>query len=105
MEVVRSAHFNHQVEAELDVEGRPTLEQFKRFAAAAELTFGAFWDDPTRCPTAYDDSDVRITLMSPPPPYFFPPSVFYARQIDDDTIEMIGVDFEWDYWNQISDDP
>jgi hypothetical protein len=43
--------------------------------------------------------------MSPPPPYFFPPSVFYARRIDEDTIEMIGVDFEWDYWDQISDDP
>ncbi len=43
--------------------------------------------------------------MSPPPPYFFRPSVFYARQIDEDTIEMIGVDFEWGYWNQISGDP
>ena len=44
-------------------------------------------------------------MMSPPPPYFFPPSVFYARQIDEDTIEMIGVDFEWDYWDRVSDDP
>jgi type I restriction enzyme M protein len=26
----------------------------------------------------------------------FPPSVFYARQMDAETIEMIGVDFQWE---------
>ncbi len=105
MRVVRSEHFTRRVAAELDIEGRPTLAQFERFARAAELTFEAFWDDPTRCPSADDESDIRITLLSPPPPYFFPPTVFYARQLDSDTIEMIDVDFEWDYWSQVSDDP
>jgi hypothetical protein len=35
----------------------------------------------------------------------FPPSVFYARQMDAETIEMIGVDFQWDYWDHIGEDP
>lgn len=105
MRVVRSEHFKRRIAAELDIDGRPQPEQFERFARAAELTFEAFWNDPTRCPTADDESDIRITLLSPPAPYLFPPTVFYARQRDAHTIEMIDVEFEWDYWSEVSDDP
>jgi hypothetical protein len=35
----------------------------------------------------------------------FPPGVFYARQLDEDTIELIGVEFDWDYWDLIAHDP
>ncbi len=105
MEVIRSEHFKRQVAAELDREGRPSVEQFdQQLAHVAELTFSAFWSDPTIVPTADNESGVRITLITPPRPYMFPPSVFYARQIDDNTVEMIGVDFEWDYWDRVSED-
>lgn len=84
MEVTRSEHFKRQVAAELDREGRPSVEQFdQQLAHVAELTFSAFWSDPTIAPTADNESGVRITLITPPRPYMFPPSVFYARQIDD----------------------
>lgn len=67
--------------------------------------FSAFWDDPTLVPAVDEESGIRITLIAPPKPYMFPPSVFYARQLDEETIEMIGIDFEWDYWDQIGEDP
>jgi hypothetical protein len=35
----------------------------------------------------------------------FPPSVFYARRLDEETIEMIGVDFDWGYWDLVGEDP
>lgn len=35
----------------------------------------------------------------------FPPAVFYARQVGVETIEVIGVDFQWDYWDQVREDP
>lgn len=106
MRVVRSGHFERQVAAELDIEGRPNVAQFEdQIAPIAELVFSTFWDDPTLVPTADDDSGIRITLIAPPSPYMFPPTVFYARQLDGETIEMMGVDFEWDYWDKVAGDP
>jgi hypothetical protein len=106
VQVVRSGHFERQVAAELDIEGRPSVEQFEdHLAPIAELVFSSFWEDPTLVPTVDDASGIRITLIGPPAPYMFPPSVFYARQIDAETIEMIGVDFQWDYWDHIGEDP
>ena len=106
MRVVRSGHFERQVAAELDFEGRPSVQQFEdRLAPIAELVFASFWEDPTLVPTVDDHSGIKIALIAPPAPFMFPPSVFYARQVDADTIEMIGVDFQWDYWDQVEEDP
>lgn len=106
MRVIRSGHFDRQVAAELDIKGRPSVRQFEdQLAPIAELVFSAFWDDPTLVPAVDEESGIRITLIAPPKPYMFPPSVFYARQLDEETIEMIGIDFEWDYWDQIGEDP
>jgi hypothetical protein len=104
--VVRSGHFERQVAAELDIEGRPSVEQFEdQLVPIAELVFKAFWDDPTLVPTADVESGIRIALISPPAPSMFPPSVFYARRLDEGTIEMIGVDFDWGYWDVVGGDP
>ena len=106
MRVVRSGHFERQVAAELDIEGRPSVGQFEdQLAPIAELVFSAFWGDPTLVPTVDAESGIRITLIVPPAPHMFPPSVFYARQLDPETIEMIGVDFQWDYWDHVGWDP
>lgn len=106
MRVVRSGHFERQVAAELDDEERPSVEQFEdQLAPIAELVFSTFWDDPTLVPIADETSGVRIALISPPAPYMFPPSVFYARQVDEETIQMIGVDFDWGYWDLVEEDP
>lgn len=106
MRVVRSGHFERQVAAELDIEGRPSVEQFEdQLAPIAELVFSAFWEDATLVPPVDDESGIRITLIAPPAPYMFPPSVFYGRQVDAETIEMIGVDFQWDYWDEAEKDP
>lgn len=106
MRVVRSGHFERQVTAELDIEGRPSVNQFEdQIAPIAELIFRAFWDDPTLVSTADEQSGIRITMIAPPAPYMFPPSVFYARRLDEDTIEMIGVDFDWGYWDVVGEDP
>lgn len=76
MRVVRSGHFERQVAAELDIEGRPNVRQFEdQLAPIAELVFSVFWGDPTLVPTVDEESGVRITLITPPPPYMFPPSV------------------------------
>lgn len=37
--------------------------------------------------------------------YMFPPSPFYARQLDDGSIEMIEVDADWGYWDAIGEGP
>jgi hypothetical protein len=51
VEVIPSEHFKRQVAAELDREGRPSEEQFdQQLAYVAELTFSAFWNDPTISP-------------------------------------------------------
>jgi hypothetical protein len=106
MRVVRSGHFDRQVAAELDLAGRPSVSQFEdQLAPIAELILSAFWDDPTLVPTADEESGIRITLITPPAPYMFPPSVFYARRLDEETIEMIGVDFDWGYWDLVGEDP
>ena len=82
------------------------MRQFEdQLAPIAELVFSAFWGDPTLVPTVDAGSGIRITLIAPPAPYMFPPSVFYARQLDPETIEMIGVDFQWDYWDHVGEDP
>jgi hypothetical protein len=72
--VVRSGHFERQVAAELDIEGRPSVEQFEdQLAPIAELVFSTFWEDPTLVPTVDDETGIRITLIAPPAPYMFPP--------------------------------
>ncbi len=30
---------------------------------------------------------------------------FYARRLDTETVELIGVDFDWSYWDLIATDP
>ena len=105
MRVVRSGHFERQVAAELDIEGRPSVEQFEeQLVPIAILVFSTFWADPTLVPTVDEESGIRITLIAPPAPYMFPQSVFFGRQVDPETIEMIGVDFQWDYWHQVGED-
>lgn len=44
-------------------------------------------------------------MITPPAPHMFPPSVFYARRLDEGTIQMIGVFFDWGYWGQVGEDP
>ena len=44
-------------------------------------------------------------MITQPAPYMFPPSVFYARRLDEGTIEMIGVDFDWGYWDLVGENP
>lgn len=69
MRVVRSGHFERQVAAELDIEGRPSVRQFDdQLAPIAELVFSAFWDDPTLVPAVDEESGIRITLIAPPKP-------------------------------------
>jgi hypothetical protein len=43
VQVIRSGHFERQVAAELDIEGRPGVQQFEnQLAPIAELVFSAF---------------------------------------------------------------
>lgn len=106
MDVVRSDWFWAELTAQLEDDDRPTLEQFEaQLGQAVELTLRFFWDDPSRVLPVDDVPEVRTVQTITSRNGMFPPAVFYARQLDSDTLELIGVDFDWGYWDLIARDP
>ena len=106
MRVRRSEWFQAELTTELEGDGRPTIDHFEtQLGHAVELTFEHFWDDPSKVVPLDDVPGVRTVQTISPAPHMFPPGVFYARLVDDNTIELIGVEFDWDYWQLIDDDP
>jgi hypothetical protein len=106
VQVVRSEWFWVELTAQLASEGRPSVEQFEaQIGEAVELTLVHFWEDPSRVLEVDEVPGVRTVQTVSPAPHMFPPGVFYARQFDEETIELIGVEFDWDYWDLIADDP
>ncbi|MGA7269907.1 MAG: hypothetical protein WB239_02430 [Acidimicrobiia bacterium] len=90
------------LDAELAADGRPSHELFEsQLGQAVELTLSALWDDPSYVHVADAESGIRTVLTAPVPPYMFPPGVFYARLAEEDVVELIGLEFDWDYdWDQ-----
>lgn len=106
MDVVRSEWFWTELTTQLEGEGRPTIEHFEaQLGQAVELTLRFFWDDPTRVLQVDDVPEVRTVQTITSRNGMFPPGVFYARQLDSETIELIGVDFDWGYWDLVATDP
>lgn len=102
MNVVWTEQFWIELAHELDVEGRPTFEHFEaQLRVAVEMAFSLFWDDPGRVLEA--GNGIFITSTVPVGPFMFPPGTFYANQLDDATVAIIGVDFDWDYWSLVDD--
>lgn len=101
MRVSRTPTFERLLDSQLSGDGRPTRQQFEdRLARAVELTLIAFWGDPTYVPLVDPASGIHSTLTSPDPTGMFPPGVFYARRASADEIELLGVDFDWDFWGR-----
>jgi hypothetical protein len=106
MDVVRSEWFWAELTAQLEDDGRPTMEQFEaQLGQAVELTLRFFWDDPTKVLPVDLVPEVRTVQTITSRNGMFPPGVFYVRHLDNDTVELIGVDFDWGYWDLIATDP
>ena len=98
MEVVRSDGFGKALAAELNVEGRPSLEQFEdALGEAVKLTLASLWDDDRYVQVADPEYDIRVAATIAVQP-FFPPAVFYARPLDAETVELIAFEFDWDFY-------
>lgn len=103
---MRSDWFWAELTAQLEEDDRPAIEHFEaQLGQAVELTLRFFWDDPTRVVQVDEVPEVRTVQTIRSRNGMFPPGVFYARQLNTDTIELIGVDFDWDYRDLIATDP
>lgn len=101
MRVRRTSNFNRELDHELSGDGRPSRKQFEeRLAGAVELTLSAFWADPTYVPLLDEEAQIYGVRTNADPTGIFPPGVFYARRVSDDVIELLGVDFDWEFWDQ-----
>ena len=102
MRIVWATQAIKELAHELSGGGRPTPENFDiQLRGAVEITFLRLWDDPSKVEVF--PSGLRATATTIAPPYMFPPGVFYARQADANTIEIVGVEFDWDYWDTVDD--
>lgn len=101
MDIRRSASFNQRLATELAPEDRPSLSNFEtQLGSAVELTLSSLWDDSSYVVVVDRQADIRAVVTVPVRPFMFPPGVFYARRADDNTIELIDVEFDWDFWNE-----
>jgi hypothetical protein len=94
-----------QLDEELSREGRPDRTHFEsQVKPVVELTLSAFWGDDTITPIADVDTGVRVMMTGLIPPHMFPPGIFYAVQLDEVAILVVGAEFDWTYWEQVDDD-
>ena len=102
MRIVWTTQAINELAHELSGKGRPTPEHFNaQLRGAVELTFLRLWDDPSKVEVF--PSGIRATATTIAPPYMFPPGVVYARKTDEETIEIVGIVFDWDYWETVDD--
>ena len=95
-----------ELDYELSGDVRPSRDHFVRLLQeAVELHARVFWDDDTLTPTVDDESGIRTIQTRPVPPYIFPPGVFYAVEQDPDTVVVLSVEFDWDFWKRLEDHP
>jgi len=102
VEVLWTDFFWDGLEHELDHDGRPTRAHFEKvLMPGVDLALRTFWGDPTITPVVDPDSGMRSVKTELVPPGMFPPGAVYALPLDENRIAVIGVGFDWDYWDDI----
>lgn len=98
MIIRRSARFRDRLARELRPDGRPSIAQFDEILGeGVELTFRVFWDDE---PTVQKVGGIRVVTTGLVPPFVFPPASFYAHQPEPTVIELLDVEFDWEFFEE-----
>ncbi len=84
-----------------DAEGHPSFELFEAGPLrAAELAFSTDWEGQTQ---AIEGVDIRVVMTHGVP--VFPAMTIYAIRGSDDSVELLDVDVDDDYFEMLEGDP
>lgn len=86
---------------QLAPDDRPSVDAFERILAPViEMILINLWDDSSYVTVVDEANDVRVATTMTVPPHAFPPCAYFAQRVDDETILLLSLSFDWEFWDR-----